>query len=113
MINYYFTYWIQEYGSKNFINLTNKVFSNTVFDGTIKKFSMADDWLFVYFFAVYYTVALHYFGLNANEINLCLDIIIAPGWHKLFNSEELLKKHSDVIPEIEEYIKKDFEKNIG
>lgn len=110
MYNYYFIYFMREYGKENFINLTNKILNNTKFEGKIQKFSVSDDWLFLYFCSVFYVIALKYFGLDEKQIDFCLDMIIAPGYNNLFDSKELLKKHSDVIPEIEMFIKKELEK---
>ena len=107
MYQYYFTYLMHEYGKENFNNLTNKILSKGKLKGKIEKFSISEDWLFLYFCSVYYTITLNYLGLNQQQIDFFLDVIIAPGFSKIFNPKELLEKHSDVIPEIEGYIKKE------
>jgi hypothetical protein len=109
MANYYVTYWMQEHGKEKFIELMDKISVNANVPEKIKKLNMTDEWIFHYFLTVYFTVLLNYFGLNVKQIAMCLDILIGPGLNKLFSPEEILKEQVDVIPEIEKYIKEDFD----
>lgn len=107
MPNYYFSYFMKEYGEDNFQNLINKILSTANIREEIKKFSLSGDWQFLYFFAVFYIITLNYFKLDIKQISICLDIVIAPGTSSLINPSEILKKQKNIIPEIENYIKKE------
>lgn len=107
MENYYFTYWIKRYGKEKFQDLTTKVFKNMKLPKNIGTIVSKDEYLFHYFFITYYIVALHYFGLNTNQISLLLDLAIETGASKAFSPEEILELHRENIAEIEEFIKQD------
>ena len=76
--NYYFTYWMSIHSKKEFKDLTDDVCSKIKVPQELIKVFPKDDFLFNYFYAVYYTIALHYFGLNEKQIAFMLDIAIAP-----------------------------------
>lgn len=107
MDNYYFTYWIKRYGRNKFKELSDKVCKKISVPLKIKKKLGTDEYLFHYFYVVYFTIALNYFGLNEKQIAFLLDLSLAPGTCKLFSPFEILEVQKDVIPEIEEYVKKD------
>lgn len=107
MDSYYFTYWIARYGKENFKRLTNKVCTKISVPSKIGKKFGTDEYLFQYFFVVYYTIALNYFGINLEQISFLIDLSLTPGTCKLFPPSEILEVQKDVIPEIEEYVKKD------
>ena len=106
MNNYYFSYLMKEYGENKINNLISSVLDKGKIHGQITAFNM-DDWNFLYFFSVYFCVLLNHFGLDINQIELCLDIVIAPGWSKMFKPKRILKMQKDLIPEIEEFIQKE------
>lgn len=108
MDKYYFTYWIAKYGREEFERLTRKVCRKITVPLKIKQKADVDEYLFHYFFVTYYTIALHYFGLNEKQIATMIDISFIPGTSKLFSPEHILKLQADVIPEIEKYIENDF-----
>ena len=107
MDSYYFTFWIKKYGRDKFKELTDKVCRKITVPLEIKKKFGTDDFLFQYFYVVYYTIALNYFGLNTQQISFLIDMSLTPGTCKLFSPDEILKVQKDVIPEIEEYVKRD------
>lgn len=107
MDSYYFTFWIKKYGRDKFKELTAKVCRKITVPLEIKKKFGTDEFLFQYFYVVYYTIALNYFGLNTQQISFLIDMSLTPGTCKLFSPEEILKVQKDVIPEIEEYVKRD------
>lgn len=107
MDNYYFTYWIKRYGRKNLKELSDKVCEKATVPLKICQKYGTDEFLFHYFYTVYYTVALQYFGLDTKQISLLLDMALAPGICKLFSPDKILEVQKDVIPEIEQYIQKD------
>ncbi len=108
MDKYYFTYWIAKYGRKKFENLEKKICRKITVPLKIKRGLETDEYLFHYFFITYYTIALHYFGLDTKQIAMMIDIAFVPGTSKLFPPEHILKLQVDVIPEIEKYIENDF-----
>lgn len=67
-----------------------------------------DEFLIEYCIVVYNIVALNYFGLSTNQISFILDLSLTPGTSKVFPPCEILEAQKEVIPEIEEYIRKDF-----
>lgn len=107
MDNYYFTFWIKRYGRKAFRELSDKICTKISVPLEIKGKMNKDEYLFHYFYVVYYTITLNYFGLDIKQISLLLDMSLTPGTSKLFPPDEILKVQKDVIPEIENYIKKD------
>lgn len=107
MDNYYFTFWIKKYGKDSFRELCNNVCRKISDPLKIQEKMNKDEYLFHYFYVVYYTITLNYFGLDTKQISLLLDMSLTPGTSKLFSPEEILKVQKDVIPEIENYIKKD------
>lgn len=107
MDNYYFTYWIKKHGREKFRELSNKVCEKTTVPLKIRKKYGKDEYLFHYFYVVYYTIVLHYFGLDTTQISMILDISLTPGVSKLFSPAEILEVQKDVIPEIEQYILED------
>ena len=109
--NYYFRYWIGEYGEENFRKLVKQIISKNEIQSDLEKLSLDNDWQFVYFFAVYLSAALHYFELDSEEIDVILDIAIAPGFHNLFSSEMLLNRHKEDFEDIEKYIDEELNKN--
>lgn len=109
MDNYYFTFWIKRYGKGAFRQLINKVCSKITVPLEMKKKINTDEYLFHYFYVVYYTIALNYFGLDIKQISVLIDMSLTPGTCELFSPEEILKVQKDVIPEIENYVKKDLE----
>jgi len=109
MNNYYFTYLMQKQGKQDF----NKLISNILIDGKfekIKEFNL-NDWSFIYFFSVYFSTTLKYFGLSKEQINMCLDIVIAPGWNCMLDIDEMFKIQNKNIVEIEKTLKKEFREN--
>lgn len=108
MESFYFTYWISKYGKEQFKKLTSKVCSKISVPSKVKNEFWTDEYLFQYFYVVYYTITLNYFGLNRKQISFLLDLSLTPGTCKIFSPSEILKVHKDVIPEIEEYVKCDF-----
>lgn len=107
MSSYYFSYWIARYGKISFKKLSKKVCTKIIVPPKIREECGADQYLFHYFFVVYYVIALNYLGLNIEQISFILDLSLTPGTCKLFSPSEILEVQKDVIPEIEEYIKKD------
>lgn len=108
MSNYYFTYWIARYGKEAFKNLTDKICHNIKVPMPILKTIGKDDFLTEYCIVVYCIVALNYFGLNTMQIAFMLDLAITSGTSKVFPPTEILEIQKEVIPIIEEYIRKDF-----
>lgn len=108
MTNYYFTYWIARYGKDAFKNLADKICKNIKIPASIIEVLEKDELLTEYCIVVYCIVALNYFGLNTKQIAFMLDLSITPGTSKAFSPSEILEAQKRVIPEIEEYIRKDF-----
>ncbi len=108
MYKYYFTYWIAKYGREEFERLTKKICRKITVPLKIKKESDTDEYLFHYFFVTYYSIALHYFGLDVKQIAMMIDIAFVPGTSKLFPPGNILRVQADVIPEIEKYVENDF-----
>lgn len=109
MNNYYFNYLKQEWGEKD----VEELISNILKDANIENGSFSfnlDNWNFIYFFSVYLATVLKYFGMDKNRINFCLNLVIAPGWDKMFNFEEVFKIQKNNIPKIEELIDKELKK---
>lgn len=106
---YYFTYWIQRHGRSTFKKLSDQVLSKISVPNKIKKEMETDEYLFHYFMVVYYVIALNYFGLPIEQISFLVDFILVPGTCKLFSPSEILETQKDMIPIIEEYIKKDLQ----
>lgn len=67
--------------------------------------TIRDEFLIEYCIVI---VALNYFGLSTNQISFMLDLSLTPGTSKTFPPSEILEAQKEVIPEIEEYIRKDF-----
>lgn len=105
MPNYYFTYWIARYGKDAFKNLTDKICQNIKIP--IIKTLEKDEFLTQYCIVVYNIIALNYFGLSTNQIAFMLDLSITPGTSVAFPPGEILKDQKELIPEIEDYIKRD------
>ena len=108
MPNYYFTYWIASHGKDAFKNLADKICQNIKIPTPIIKALGKDEFLIEYCIVVYNIVALNYFGLSTNQISFMLDLSLTPGTSKVFPPCEILEAQKEVIPEIEEYIRKDF-----
>lgn len=109
MNNYYFTYLMQEHGKQDF----NKLISNILVDGKfekIKEFNL-NDWSFIYFFSVYFCTTLKYFGLSKEQINMCLDIVVAPGWNCMLDIDKMFKVQKRNIVEIEKILEKEFKEH--
>lgn len=107
MNSYYFTYLMQEHGKKNFDQLISKVLKEAKIDGNISSFNL-NNWNFIYFFSVYFCTTLKHFGLAYNQIDLCLDIVVAPGWSKIFDFKSVFEIQKKNMPEIEKLIDKEF-----
>lgn len=107
MPNYYFTYWIARYGKNALHNLMHKICQNIKVPIEIIEKLGKDEFLAEYCIIVYCTIALNYFGLNTKQIAFMLDLSITPGTSKAFPPSEILEDQKEVIPEIEEYIRKD------
>ena len=105
MNNYYFNYLKQEWGEKDVEKLIFDILKDANMENENFSFNF-DDWIFIYFFSVYFTTALKYFGLEKNKIDFCLSLVIAPWWDKMFNFEEVFKTQKNNIPKIEELIDK-------
>lgn len=108
MSNYYFTYWIARYGKEAFKDLADKICKNIKIPEPIIKTLRKDEILTEYCIVVYCIIALNYFGLNTNQIAFILDLAITPGTSKAFPPYKILEAQKEVIPEIEKYIRKDF-----
>ena len=108
MQNYYFTYWIARYGKETFKNLADRICQKIKIPIEIIKSFNKDEVLLQYCLVVYYVVTLNYFGLNKRQITLMLDLGLTPGTSVAFPLGEILEAQKEVIPEIEEYIRKDF-----
>ena len=107
MNNYYFTYLIKQYGEEKISNLISSALNNANISGQILCYNL-QDWNFCYFFSVYFCILLKYCGLNIKQIELCLDTMMAPGWSKVFSPNEIFQIQKNLMPEIEEIIKKEF-----
>lgn len=107
MPNYYFTYWIARYGKDAFKNLADRICQNIKIPIEIIKKIGKDEVLVQYCIVVYYVVALNYFGLNKKQIALMLDLGLTPGTSIALPPCEILKDQKELIPEIENYIKRD------
>ena len=107
MPNYYFTYWIARYGKDAFKNLADRICQNIKIPIEIIKKIGKDEVLVQHCIVVYYVVALNYFGLNKKQIALMLDLGLTPGTSIAFPPCEILKDQKELIPEIENYIKRD------
>lgn len=104
----FFTYWIARYGKKNLKDLTDKVCSKIKVPKEIKeKVIDLNEYLFNYFYIVYYIVALNYFNVSIDKICLLVDLAFTPGTCKLFPPAEILKVQKENIPLIIHYIEKD------
>lgn len=108
MANYYLTYWIGEHGKENFKELVDKVSANAKLPKKIAEKNLTDEWISNYFLATYFSILLNHFGLNVNQITMCVDILVGPGFNTLFSPEEILKDQKDLIPEFEKYIDEDY-----
>lgn len=106
MNNYYFTYLMQEHGKENINLLISNVLKAANIEGKIQAFNL-NDWNFIYFFSVYFCTILKHFGLEFEQIDLCLDTVIAPGWSNMFDSKEIFEIQKKNIPEIEKLIDKE------
>ena len=113
MANYYFTYWMLEHGKEKFVDITNKVFQKAVVPEELKNLKDVnkDEFLFHYFFIVYYVVTLFYFGVDEKQISMCLDIVVAPGLSSIFKPRDILDQQKDNILELTTYIQEDFKKH--
>lgn len=109
--NLYFTYWIKRYGIDNFKTITYKVCSKAKIPDEIKNSPdyNKDEFLFHYFWIVYCIISFNYFGLNAEQISMCLDLGVAPGTCQMYSPSEVLEIQKDNIPYMLEFIKKDLE----
>ena len=109
MNNYYFTFWIARHSKESFKGLSSKVCHNVSIPQEIQENINTDEYLFHYFFIVYCSVALKFFGLNIEQISFALDLLITPGTSKIFPPDKTFEIHKDVIPEIEKYILQDLD----
>ncbi len=107
MQNYYFTYWIARYGKDTFKNLADRICQKIKMPIEIIKIVSKDEVLLQYCLVVYYVVTLNYFGLNKRQISLMLDLGLTPGTSVAFPPGEILEDQRELIPEIEEYIRRD------
>lgn len=107
MESFYFTYWIAKHGKDEFKKLTDKVCTKMSVPSKIKNDLGTDEYLFQYFYVVYYTITLNYLGLDKKQISFLLDLSLTPGTCKLFPPAEILEVQKDIIPDIEKYIKQD------
>lgn len=107
MPNYYFTYWIARYGKGTFKNLADRICKKIKLPIEVIEKVGKDEVLVQYCLVVYYVVALNYFGLNKKQIALMLDLGLTPGTSVAFPPDEILNDQKELIPEIEDYIKKD------
>lgn len=110
MNNYYFTYLMQEHGKKNVENLISDILKAGNIKDDIKSFNL-NDWNFLYFYSVYFSIALNHLGIDKNIINFCLDMVIAPGWSELFKLEKEFKLQKNNIPKIEKLVDEEFKKH--
>lgn len=106
MNNYFFTYLLKKYGEKNFNNLIEAILENGKLEGQVNAFN-TNDWNFLYVFSVYLSVTLNFFGLKPNQIDLCLDTVVAPGLSAMFNSKKILKNQKELLPEIEKIVEEE------
>lgn len=107
---YYFTYLMQEYGEKNIKKLMADILRKNSIEKKFKT-SNPDFWNFNYFFSLYLATTLKYFGLTSNQINFCLDLVIAPGWNELFEFENVFEIQKNNIPKIEKLIKEELKRH--
>lgn len=91
-----------------FSKVSDKICQNIKIPIPIIKAPGKDEFLIEYCIVVYNIVALNYFGLSTNQISFILDLSLTPGTSKVFPPCEILEVQKEVIPEIEEYIRKDF-----
>ena len=91
-----------------FSKVSDKICQNIKIPIPIIKAPGKDEFLIEYCIVVYNIVALNYFGLSTNQICFILDLSLTPGTSKVFPPCEILEAQKEVIPEIEEYIRKDF-----
>ncbi len=104
----FFTFWIARYGKDEFKKLTDKICGKIKVPKEIKEDGMtSDEYLFNYFYIVYYTVALKYFNVSIDKICLLIDLAFMPGACKLFPPSEILEVQEENIPQIIYYIEKD------
>lgn len=107
MDRHYFTFWIAKYGKQNFKELIDKACHKISVPEKILEKKLVDEYLFNYFYVVYFTIMLHLFGISEDKIGFILDYSLTPGVCKLFSPSEILKVQKDLIPEIKKYIDKD------
>lgn len=91
-----------------FSKVSDKICQNIKIPIPIIKAPGKDEFLIEYCIVVYNIVALNYFGLSTNQISFMLDLSLTPGTSKAFPPSEILEAQKEVIPEIEDYIRKDF-----
>lgn len=104
----FFTYWIARYGKENLKDITGKVCSKIKVPKEIKENVIdLDEYLFNYFYIVYYTIVLNYFNVSIDKICLLVDLAFTPGTCKLFPPSEILEVQKENIPQIIYYIEKD------
>lgn len=107
MPNYYFTYWIARYGKETFKNLVDKMCQKIKIPIEIIEKVGKDEVLVQYCLVVYYVIALNYLGLNKKQIAFMLDLGLTPGTSVAFPPSEILRDQEELIPEIEDYIRRD------
>ncbi len=107
MPNYFFTYWIARYGKETLKNLVDKMCQKIKIPIEIIEKVGKDEVLVQYCLVVYYVIALNYLGLNKKQIAFMLDLGLTPGTSVAFPPDEILRDQEELIPEIEDYIKRD------
>lgn len=107
MSNYYFTYWIARYGKNAFKNLADKICQKIKLPIEIIEKIGKDEVVAQYCLVIYYVVALNYLGLNKRQIAFMLDFGLPPGTSETFPPGGILEYQKELIPEIENYIRRD------
>lgn len=110
----FFVDWSTRHGKENYEMLVNKVCDNAPVPKELAK--REDIYKTVYRFKVLYlsyiAAALKYFKLEENQISFIIDILLKRDGYASINSRDILGAHKDAISDMEEFIKKDFNKFI-
>lgn len=109
-MNYFLAMWISLYGKNTYKTLSDKMKENRKMFDNLGNSKISDEWMKNYFLTTYATIMLRKFGLDFEQLSMCLDLIIAPGITCIFDPKEVFDDQKSLIAEIEgnvnDYLKK-------
>ena len=108
---YFFIEWFLKHGKDNYDKIAKKVCENAIIPADImmKEPIYQTAYRFKYFYITYIIATLQYFNLDEKQVSFIIALLLENEEYKFINPREILEFQKEVISEMKEYIKTDFE----